>query len=115
MATPHILAVGKIVDGDVHWRVAPLTPAAPSVTDDDVDTLIDEVYGKPGLGVEDSAGLFDVMDDAPDAYSLGLADYTNGHYRPPAGNAEHDAYIRGYNDAWAAANAVAWWRKGSGQ
>lgn len=27
--------------------------------DDDVDALIDEVFGKPGLGVEDSAGLVD--------------------------------------------------------
>lgn len=49
-----ILAVGRIVGGVVHWRIAPLP-----LMDDDVDALIDEVMGKPGLGIEDSAGLFD--------------------------------------------------------
>lgn len=29
------------------------------VGDDDVDALIDEVYGKPGLGVDDSGGVVD--------------------------------------------------------
>lgn len=59
--TASILAVGKIVQGDVHWRVAPLV-TEPLVSDADVDALIDEVFAKPGLGVEDSAGLFDVID-----------------------------------------------------
>lgn len=44
-----------------------LSPAVETVTDADVDALIDEVYGKPGLGVEDSAGLFDHADD----YAMG--------------------------------------------
>lgn len=35
-----------------------------AVLDADVDALIDEVYGKPGLGVEDSGGLVDVDHDA---------------------------------------------------
>lgn len=60
MAT--ILAVGRIADGDVHWRVAPITEPMVTVTDADVEALLDEVYGKPGLGVEDSAGLFDTFD-----------------------------------------------------
>lgn len=41
----------------VHHLIAP-------ATDDDLEALIDEVYGKPGLGVEDSAGLFDERYDA---------------------------------------------------
>lgn len=69
------------------------------VGDDDVDALIDEVYGKPGLGVEDSAGLVDY--DAQ-AYALGCQDSATGRYSPPACNTEHDAYVRGWNDAWAA-------------
>lgn len=55
MASERILLVGSIVRGEIDWRLAPLAP----VTDADLDALIDEVYGKPGLGVEDSAGLFD--------------------------------------------------------
>lgn len=34
--------------------------------DDDVDALIDEVYGKPGLGVEDSGGVVDCDAEADD-------------------------------------------------
>lgn len=37
-----------------------------------------------------------------DAYMLGRQDSAVGRYSPPAGNAEHDSYIRGWNDAWAA-------------
>lgn len=73
------------------------------VGDDDVDALIDEVFGKPGLGVEDSAGLIDfVVNAADEAYVLGSQDSAVGRYSPPAGNVEHDAYVRGWNDAWAA-------------
>lgn len=41
-----------------------ITPLAPVVivTDADIDALIEEVYAKPGLGVEDSAGLLDMVD-----------------------------------------------------
>lgn len=53
-----ILAVGRVVGGIVHFDVAPLVSLVPP-SDDDVDALIDGVMGKPGLGVADSAGLFD--------------------------------------------------------
>lgn len=74
------------------------------VGDDDVDALIDEVFGKPGLGVEDSAGLFDVIEISAgdEAYALGRHDSAVGRYSPPAGHVEYDAYVRGWNDAWAA-------------
>lgn len=111
MATPVILAVGRIEQGVTHWRVAPPASVV-TVTDADVDALIDELYGKPGLGVMDSAGLFDAVDPAQDAYELGGQAFVTGTgYNPPSGNAEHDAWIRGYNDAWAAQNSVNWWRK----
>lgn len=45
------------------WRDAPSSALA-SVSDADLDALLEEVYGKPGLGVEDSAGLIDVDYDA---------------------------------------------------
>lgn len=92
-----------------------MTPA-PAVeyelVDADVEALIEEVYGKPGLGVDDSAGLFDETDCIADAYALGQQDQAVGRYAPPAGIAEHDAYIRGQNDAWAAANKIIWWQRG---
>lgn len=66
-----ILAVGFVAGGSVHLRVAPLLPP---VTDADLDALIDEVYGKPGLGVEDSAGLFDVADEDTDEYEDDILD-----------------------------------------
>lgn len=47
-----------------------------------------------------------------DAYALGQADNAAGRYCPPAGIEEHDAYIRGQNDAWAVKNSVNWWRIG---
>lgn len=113
MAATTILAVGRIVGGDVHLHVTPPALLMP-VTEADIDALLDEVYGKPGLGIEDSAGLFDVVDIEADAYALGEADYAAGRYgAPTTSNAEHDAYIRGYNDAWAAQSNVRWWRKGS--
>lgn len=64
MASTHILAVGSIHAGQaIDWHVTPPAALAPViVTDADLDALLDEVYGKPGLGVEGSAGLFD--DDA---------------------------------------------------
>lgn len=48
-------------------------PALANVLDADLDALIDEVYGKPGLGVEDSAGIFDDFD-----YDAELEDLREG-------------------------------------
>lgn len=72
MATATILAVGHVANGVVHFRIAPPVVV---VTDADVDALVDEVFAKPGLGIQDSAGIVDAAayfgfdDDAP---SLGL-------------------------------------------
>lgn len=93
----------------VHHIIAP-------ATDDDLDALIDEVYGKPGLGVEDSAGVYDVdpVDEVEAAYWHGTGDQAAGCYNPPRANPEaHEAYIKGHNDAWAKANKVSWWRRGT--
>lgn len=81
------------------------------ITPDDLDALIDEVYGKPGLGVDDSAGLFDLLDPVAEAYELGGQDYAAGRYAPPFAHDEHVAYIKGQNDAWAAKSNVTWWRR----
>jgi len=58
MTTAQIIAVGHVAGGEVHWRIAPLV----TVTDADIEALIDEVYAKPALGIEDSAGLLDIID-----------------------------------------------------
>lgn len=60
--------IGDLVDYTLGYADALLAPipavavAAHEVAAQqlaDLDALIDEVYGKPGLGVQDSAGLFD--------------------------------------------------------
>jgi hypothetical protein len=109
MASQYVLAVGSVSAGQYDWRVTP-----PALIEDEaaaIDAVIDELYGKPGLGVEDSAGLFDEADPVADAYELGMSDQAAGRYKPPTPIAEHDAYIRGQNDAWAAAKSVNWWRR----
>ena len=61
-----ILAVGRILNGEIHMRISPLL----AVDDAAVDALLDEVYGKPGLGVEDSAATFDLFDYEGEAQDL---------------------------------------------
>lgn len=55
-----------------------LTPAIETTTDAEVDALIDEVYGKPGLGVEDSAGLIDIDEHDGAWYEAELQELIDG-------------------------------------
>lgn len=48
-----------------------------------------------------------VVEPAPymidcESYMMGRQDSIVGRYNPPAGNFDHDDYVRGWNDAWAA-------------
>lgn len=52
--------------------------------------------------VDDSQLALDLFDYDAAAYALGRQDSAVGRYAPPANIDEHDAYVRGWNDAWAA-------------
>jgi hypothetical protein len=132
MATQYVFAVGKMIASQppaaihIDTRLAELLdwrretgqelplPADLIVWLEDRGYVTDLLTGRTSR-LEPLQEPIDASDDVPDgtglAYTLGQNDYAAGRYLPPFAHDEHVAYIKGQNDAWAAAKNVTWWRK----